>query len=277
MKRASEKAIGLFVLISFALLILAIVMLGSASFFSQKRAFVMYFTDSVNGLNEGAPVKFRGVKIGQVKHVVLQVDVKKQTLNLPIIIEIDSAHLMLTNKIIPPDAKFMAYLISKGLRASLKSESLITGMLYIEMDFYPDTPEIYQTNDTAYLQIPTIPSSAEAMTNTFDSAKNAFNAVTTLVQSKELNNALIAFTATMNTVANRVDSKDLTNLVNSMNTAFIEANTSFKNINSKVDPLSTDLEDVLDKAKNALRSFTTLTDYLSRHPESLIQGKKGSQ
>jgi len=254
MKQISEKSIGLFVLVSIALVVLAIVMLGSSSLFSQKRIFVMYFTDSVNGLNVGAPVKFRGVKIGEVKQVALQVDMKNQTLNLPIIIEIDTSHFIITNKFMVSKDQFISYLISEGLRAGLKAESLITGLLYIEMDFHPEIPQIYQKNSTPYLQIPTIQSTSQAMTSAFESAKNALSAVTKLVQSKELKKLII-----------------------SASSAFNQADSTFMHVNKKVDPVMIDLEEVLDKARDALRSFTDLTDYLSRHPESLIQGKRGSR
>jgi len=277
MKPISEKSIGLFVLISIALVVLAIVMLGSSSFFSQKRTFVMYFTDSVNGLNVGAPVKFRGVEIGKVTQVALEVDMKKQTIHLPILIEIDTSHFIITNKTLTGQQHFMSYLIDKGLRARLKSESLITGLLYIELDFHPDTPQVYNENLTKYLQIPSIPSTSEAMTNAFESAKGALKAVTELIESKELKNALVSFNTTMNALTNRVDSKDLTQLIVSATGAFNKADTTFTQVNMKVDPVMVDAQDVLDKARVALGSFTDLTDYLARHPESLIQGKRGSR
>ncbi len=277
MKPISEKSIGLFVLVAIALVVLAIVMLGSFSLFSQKRTFVMYFTDSVNGLNVGAPVKFRGVVIGKVTEVALQVDMKNQTLHLPIIIEIDTSHFIITNKLTANKSRFMAYLIDKGLRARLKSESLITGLLYIELDFHPEMPQSYQGNSTPYFQIPTIPSTSQEMTNAFESAKDALQAVTELAQSKELKNALVSFNNTMNALTNRVDSKDLTKLIISASEAFNQADSTFTHVNAKVDPVMIDLEEVLDKARNALSSFTDLTDYLARHPESIIQGKRGSR
>jgi len=277
MKPISEKALGFFVLVSIALVVLAIAMLGSTSLFSQKRTFVTYFTDSVNGLNIGAPVKFRGVVIGKVSQVALQVDMKNQTLHLPIILEIDTSHFIITNKILTSKHSFMSYLIDKGLRARLKSESFITGVLYIELDFHPELPQVYQENSTHYLQIPTIPSTSQEMTSAFESAQNALKSVAELVQSKELKNALVSFNDTMIALTNRVDSKDLTRLIISASNAFNQADSTFTHVNKKVDPVMIDLEETLDKARNALGSFTDLTDYLAQHPESIIQGKRGSR
>ena len=277
MKQISEKSIGLFVLVALCLVVLTIVMLGSASLFSQKRTFVMYFTDSVNGLNAGAPVKFRGVEIGKVTQVALQVNMKEQTIHLPIIIEIDTSHFIITDKVMASKNKFIPYLIDKGLRAGLRSESLITGLLYIEMDFHPELPAVYQENSTSYLQIPTIPSTSQEMASAFDSARKALKAVTDLAESKELKNAFISFNKTMNALTNRVESKDVTKLIVSASGAFNQADSTFTRVNMKVDPVTVDLEEVLDNARDALRSFTVLTDYLSRHPESLIQGKRGSR
>jgi len=277
MKPISEKSIGLFVLVSIALVVLTIVTLGSSSLFSQKRTFVMYFTDSVNGLNVGAAVKFRGVTIGQVKQVALQVNMKKQTIHLPIIIEIDTSHLIITGKFIASKNTFMKYLINHGLRATLKSESLITGLLYIEMDFHPEIPEVYNENPTEYMQIPTSPSSSQAMASAFESAKIALNAVAELVRSKELKNTLVSFNNTMNSLTNRVDSKDLTKLIIGASNAFNQAGSTMTHVNKQVDPVMIDVKEVLDKARIALGTFTDLTDYLSRHPESIIQGKRGSR
>jgi paraquat-inducible protein B len=279
MKRVSEKSIGLFVIISIALIAFTIIMLGSISLFSEKKTFVMYFTDSVNGLNKGAQVKFRGVKIGEVKQVSLQVDLNSKEISLPIIIEIDTNNFIVTGdaKAMSGNYKLIKYLISKGLRAKLKSDSLITGILYIELDFHPEATEVYHPNPTHYLQIPSIPSSAEGVTNTVDAAKDTLTALTDFIKSKNLGNALLSFTKTMNAITSRVDSKELSNLVKSANVTFTQAGVAINHVDTRVDPVSVDLQEALIQAKDALRSFTVLSDYLSQHPESIIKGKGGSK
>ncbi|MDA8562131.1 MlaD family protein [Gammaproteobacteria bacterium] len=269
MKQGNEKAIGAFVISSILLLIASVMIFGSSSIFSSKRTFVLYFSDSINGLEKGASVKFKGVKIGQVKQITLQVNIKDKAINLPVIIEIDSANLSEVQGTIENNYKFIDYLIKQGLRAQLKSNSLITGQLYIEMNFDPKSPLVYKKNVTKYKQIPTAESSTEAMTNAFQSAQEVMASVNKLVKSKELSKAITSFRRTMDSINNRVDSKQVSKVLDSADKTFSEAQIVLSNL----DPVIRSAQEDLDKLKDALSSFTALTDYLSRHPESIIQGK----
>ncbi len=274
MKQVNEKAIGVFVIASIVLVIAFVMIFGSASLFSQKKTFVLYFKDSVNGLEQGAPVKFKGVQIGQVKNIILQVNMKKQTLNLPIIIEIDSTHLTEVGGGMRKDNKFINYMIEQGLQAQLKSQSLITGQLYIEMNFDPKTPAVYKENVTRYKQIPTITSSAEAMTDAVETAKATMKAITKLINSKELKDAIISFRVTMDSINNRVDSAEVSQMLQSADKAFVSAQEVLLKVDTKMDPVIQSAQEDLGKLSSALTSFTVLTDYLSRHPEALILGKR---
>jgi len=274
MKQVNEKAIGVFIIASIVLIIASVMIFGSTSLFSQKKTFVLYFDDSVNGLDQGAPVKFKGVQIGQVKKIVLQVNTNDKTLSLPIVIEIDSTHLTEVGGGMRKDNKFIDYLINRGLRAQLKSQSLITGQLYIEMNFDKKAPAAYKKNVTKYKQIPTITSSAEAMTDALESAKETLRAVTKFINSKELKDAIVSFRGAMDAITNRVDSEEVSQMLKSADQAFQSAQEVLLSVDTKIDPVIRSAQEDLDKLKEALTSFTVLTDYLSRHPESLIQGKR---
>ena len=88
-KKISPTLIGAFVIGAIALLVIAIIVFGSGRLFRQTREFVLYFETSVNGLRVGAPVKFKGVEIGSVKNIVLQLEKDTQVARIPVIIEID--------------------------------------------------------------------------------------------------------------------------------------------------------------------------------------------
>tara|TARA_R110000868_G_scaffold161043_7_gene390945 strand:+ start:1005 stop:1694 length:690 start_codon:yes stop_codon:yes gene_type:complete len=165
MRQANEKAIGGFVLMAMILTVVAIVYFGTTNLFSIKRKFSLYFSDSINGLEVGASVKFKGVKIGRVEQIVLEVDAKDKTISMPVIIEIDSSNIKIENlKKVPKDSVIIS-LIKRGLRAKLASQSMVTGQLYIELNMHPEIPAKYKENVTQYAQIPTMPSSSEAITN----------------------------------------------------------------------------------------------------------------
>ena len=87
-KKISPTMIGAFVLGAVALIVIAILVFGSGRLFRQTRDFVLYFDNSVNGLRIGAPVKIKGVEIGSVKDIRLQLE-KSKELKIPVIIEID--------------------------------------------------------------------------------------------------------------------------------------------------------------------------------------------
>ena len=88
-KPANKRLIGIFVLGAIALLVIAIVVLGSGKFFRKTFKAVCFFEGSVGGLNVGAPVVFNGVRIGEVTDVVLRYDTRDLTATIPVYIEID--------------------------------------------------------------------------------------------------------------------------------------------------------------------------------------------
>jgi len=95
-KPANKTVIGIFVVGAIALAVIAIVVLGSGKFFKQTLRAVCYFEGSVGGLNIGAPVVFKGVKIGSVADVILHFDRKDLIFTIPVYIEIDPSKMVAT-------------------------------------------------------------------------------------------------------------------------------------------------------------------------------------
>jgi len=160
----SEKphtvAIGAFILgallIGFTIIIFAL----GTNFGQSRETVVMVFDGSVKGLNVGAPVALRGVQIGQVTRIELMLDA--DSLDLIMLVE---AQLSGENiQRLGGDTKAVADgLIARGLRAQLKTQSLLTGLLYIQLDFRPDKAPVLAQIDTEYTQIPTIPTDLELL------------------------------------------------------------------------------------------------------------------
>lgn len=161
--KANKTIIGAFVLGALCLVVAGVVVFGSGKLFSPTKKYVMYFDGSVKGLSIGAPVVFRGVKIGSVVDIVLQGNLRDMTFSVPVITEIDQSRFRLTNA----EAGSVDYhkaLIDKGLRAQLQTQSLVTGQLMIDIDFRPDKPARLVADTTGYPQVPTIPSAANELT-----------------------------------------------------------------------------------------------------------------
>ena len=138
-KKISPTLMGAFVVGALALLVIAIIALGSGRLFRKTYEFVLFFQGSVNGLNVGAPVKYKGVEIGSVADILLQLE-KVEPGRIPVIIELDAKKLagrgFRGNLLVDPDELQRA--IDQGLRGQLQMESLLTGVLYVAVDLYPD-------------------------------------------------------------------------------------------------------------------------------------------
>src|SRR4030095_1427639 len=138
-KKISPTLIGAFVVGALSLLVVAVIALGSGRLFRQTREFVLYFDNSVNGLRVGAPVKFKGVEIGSVKDIRLQLEEGGEINKIPVIIEIDLKKLTARGATIAPAVDreaFNTFIVDRGLRGQLEMESLVTGLLYVALDFF---------------------------------------------------------------------------------------------------------------------------------------------
>ncbi|MBT5150555.1 MAG: MCE family protein [Nitrosomonadales bacterium] len=146
-KPVNPTLIGSFFLAAIGLVIVSILMFSRGNFFEKHHQFVLFFhaENNLNGLNVGAPVKLEGVKIGEVKEVALLFDEKTREVVKPVVIELDYSNVISDDDL---DDDFSAKeegeqnesiksLIKKGLKAQLKTQSLLTGLLYIEFQFTP--------------------------------------------------------------------------------------------------------------------------------------------
>ena len=170
--RASSSALGAFVLASLALAAVATVILGSGRLFSRPHYFICMFQGSINGLKVGAAVKARGVQIGSVYRIGLRLAPNEGVLRqvgegevpLPVIIVVDERELIergASGALLKPEE--FQNMINQGLRARLAIESLLTGVLYIELGFHPNRRArlFIQPGSGPYTEIPTIPTNLE--------------------------------------------------------------------------------------------------------------------
>ncbi|MBP8926119.1 MAG: MCE family protein [Pseudomonadales bacterium] len=161
--KVSATAIGAFVVGALALVSAAAVFFGGSMFGTnnEMRAASVIFTGSVKGLNIGAPVTLRGVKIGEVSDIGISYDSKTQEFVIPVIVAVNSHDLGMGEQ--PSESEFLEPLVARGLRAQLKTQSLLTGLLYVDLDFLPDSPPVYSDFVTEEPQIPTAPTELQAI------------------------------------------------------------------------------------------------------------------
>ncbi len=328
-KKASKTLIGTFVLGALVLIVVGVVIFGGGKFFKKTVEFVMFFDGSVKGLQIGAPVAFRGVKIGEVTDIALQVNMKDLSVLIPVYVELDPSafrtHVRPWKKY-----QYSQALINKGLKGRLEMQSFVTGQLMIGLDFYPNRPIHLVGLDKKYPEIPTIPTTMEELAKTLQE-----------LPIKDITRKLDSVLEGMNEI---VHSPDLRGSIASMNVMLKDIDMLAKNIDTRLEPLAASLTSTSDAARGAFaqaektlameegvpgeissgikdtlkasrlaleqaqktmegikqitaqnanigydvsrsleqmtalsRSLRSLTDYLDRHPEALIKGKKPSK
>jgi len=239
-KPANKALIGLFVLGAVTLAVLAVALFGSGKFFVKKPKFVMFFPGSVNGLEIGSPVQFRGVKIGQVIKVSATLD-KNLSVLIPVYVEYDPDSLSVPDEIKKAvqgqSYPFIHKLIAKGLKGQLRMKSLITGQLYVALDFYPDKPIRLLGLNKEYPEIPTIESTSDVIMSTLEKLPLA-----------EISNNLLKVTEGVDKIVNSPEVKES---LKNLNSGLKELSLLIKNVNGEVKPLTASLRDTSIAARGA--------------------------
>ena len=164
MKKANPAVIGGFVIGAIALVVIGLLVFGGTGWLVQRTKYVAYFPGSVKGLQVGAPVDFRGVTIGQVTEIRVLYDPQQVRARIPVIMELDPTQIEVAGREeIVTGSEDAERLIEAGFRAQLQSQSLLTGLLFVNLDFYPDAQARLVGGDGPYPEILTIPSDLEQL------------------------------------------------------------------------------------------------------------------
>jgi paraquat-inducible protein B len=260
-KKMSPAVIGAFVLGAVALIVIAILVFGSGRLFRQTRQFVLYFDNSVNGLRVGAPVKLKGVEVGSVKDIRIQVGQGTAGDKIPVIIEIDLKKLtrrgasVAAETAMDPEAMQKA-IVDRGIRGQLEMESLVTGLLYVALDFFPGTPiNLVQKpgGDYDYPEIPTLPT-------TLEQAKGALTRVISKLEDIDFKELDANLQATLKGVNRTVNSPEIESVLRSLARVMPKVDQAVVNIRNlagtmddKVKILADDLQHTSADARLALK------------------------
>src|SRR5262245_38197623 len=140
-KKANPTTIGLFFIVGVTLAVCAMLIFSSRSLFHPKKNFIMYFDGSLKGLNPGAPVKFRGVTIGTVVDILIRHNQAPDDHSMPVIVAVDKKLVQSkSDQVIQFTETRLQDLVRVGYRGRLEAESLVTGVLYVELDLIADAP-----------------------------------------------------------------------------------------------------------------------------------------
>ena len=259
-KEPNKKRIAMFMILG--LLIISAIILKSVAdnFFTHRTNLaVMYFNESIKGLNIGSPVVFKGVQVGKVVDIKIITNPETLEFNIPVYVRFakdgDVSSLSFYKEMNKKDV--WKSLVNKGLRAKLISQNLLTGQLMIELQMLPDTPiELKKPHDDNTLEIPTALSTVAGL-------------------SKDLQDLPIKKIVTrLDNILGELET-ELPNILPRFAELGKKLNTytdkSIPATNQTLNQLSTTLKDVSEAAK----SIKNLADYLEQHPEAVLKGKNG--
>jgi paraquat-inducible protein B len=162
MSRAKPAIVGGFVLSGLALAIGAVLLFGGTHLFSPTVHAVVYFQGSVAGLDVGAPVTFRGVRVGSVTSIAVNLNMKDLTARIPVYLDLNPAQISLQNGGAGQNDEDFDRLRKAGLRAQLNMQSFITGQLRVDLDLQPGTPAA-TGGDPDRPEIPAVPSTLQTL------------------------------------------------------------------------------------------------------------------
>jgi paraquat-inducible protein B len=236
-KPVNKTVIGMFVVGAVALIVVAVLLLGSGKFLTHRPKYVTYFEGSVKGLSVGSPVVFRGVKVGTVTEIRMRFNPNDLEMQIPVYVELGEGNL----EIVGADERargqiFKGHaeeLIKRGFRSQLATQSFVTGQLMIALDFFPETPVNLVGAEPRYVEIPSIPTPLQELQNrletipieeTFNKLQNVADGIDKLVNSPEIKRILQSTEQGIN-----------------------NATTLIHEVSLQITPLAIDIREALDK------------------------------
>jgi paraquat-inducible protein B len=248
-KQANKTVIGIFVVGAIALVVIAVVVLGSGKFFKKTLRAVCYFEGSVGGLNIGAPVVFRGVRIGSVTDVILRADSTELTFTIPVYIEIEPDRFEVVGVRPRQMGENLKTFIERGLRASLEMQSIVTGQMQVGLDFQPEKPAKFVGADTKTPEIPTVPTPMQEL------AKK--------IEKLPIDEIFEKLSSTLNAINKVVDSPELVEAIRSINLAVGDVRKLVQNVDNRVGPLASSIEGTVNDYGKLARNADSKIDTLS--------------
>ena len=262
---------------------------------TETTTFALRFSGTVRGLEVGAPVEFRGIRMGTVKAIELGPDPAGKGSLIPIVlIDFEPQRLQAYSTVkgsvgarvdreeeelvSDPIVRARRQVEEFGFRARLQTGNLVTGSLYVDLDFYPDAPPAAFTQDLGYPEIPTLPSSLEGI---LDGIQQILDKLEKADVQKTLVNLNQLMVSTSNLMA--VLEKDAPRLSDDMHATLVdarnmlkEATATLKTVDNAASPrgeIGNQLQDALKEIAAAARSVRVMAEYLERHPDAMLRGK----
>ena len=239
---------------------------------------VMDFNQSLRGLAVGAPVDFRGIVLGEVTNIGIDYDPKTKNFTMPVTMSIFPERLgrrfreSIESKGEPARREIVERLVARGLRGQLRTGNLLTSQLYVALDFFPKAPAVKIDAARVPLELPTVANELEELQVQVADIAKKLDKVPFEQIGKNLNSTL----ANADRLFKQLDSQVMPEARDTLSAAkqtFSAAEATLQ----QDSPMQSDVRGALKELTRTLQSLNALSDYLERHPESLLKGKPGDQ
>jgi paraquat-inducible protein B len=249
--------------------------------YKRELFFWVYFNESIRGLKIGAPVEFRGVKVGEVVNFYLIGNAESGEFHIPILFKLEPERFSVVGVRKKPDdgvdVAIFKKLVEKGFRAQLQSGNLLTGELLINLDFYPDAEPAELVKKNGLFVFPSVPATIESLKNNIQSILDSLAGVPFKEIGDETKKILEQVNKDtvpgLNLTIHDLNSELLPSfrkLIDNSGKTVEEIRKNYIDANAEI---HRKILKLLDEITRTSRSVRNLTDYLERHPESIIRGK----
>ncbi|MEO5959920.1 MAG: MlaD family protein [Opitutaceae bacterium] len=273
--KVSPAIVGAFVIGFFALIIIVLLSFGGVNFFSKPQRFVVYFDESIHGLDLGSQVKLRGVRVGRVVALNIRYDDKKNSSVVAVVCELSKDVVTDNTGVVidVADRAELQTLVDRGLRAQLGVLGLATGLLFVELDFFDpkEYPIDERLKDPKYTVVPAVPSAISE----FQASASEILASLKKVDFAGLSRGVVALIAEARKELDGVDLKglveqwkktgaqaetlmasaDVKKTFENLNTAIADLRATIAKLDAQVEPAGKDLRDTLAEAKKTVQAF----------------------
>lgn len=272
-RRPNPTKIGLFLLGGLIITIIGVALLASPTWFQQRTKFISFFPESVNGLENGAPVKFQGVPVGTVKEIDIRIDPRDNSFQVPVLYDVDLRHLTTPSGtyVDLADTIVLRQQIEKGLRAQLQMESLVTGVLYVELSYRMDSTPPRLEAQREWPEIPTTPSlmaaiggGAGSLLSETMKIMNRVNSMLADVNMREINQAVVQSAKAVQELVSspelRATLRQMPGATAQLSRTLAEAERLAARAGGAIDPMQTQLTGVSNEAIATLQALRKTLD-----------------
>jgi paraquat-inducible protein B len=287
--KLSPTIVGAFVIGSMVLGIVALFSFGGVNFFSKPQRFVVYFDESVHGLDQGSQVKMRGVRVGRVIDLTIRYDEQRNHSVIAVVCEF-SKDVISDNRgqlINVSDRAELQSLVDRGLRARLEVQALATGMLFVGLDFMDpkENPPDPRTTDPRYIVVPFVPSAivefqasvTEILANLkkIDFAGISRGLTTVLADIRkhldgiDLKGVTEQWKKTGAQIEGFTQGPEIKRTFDNLNSAIGDLRATIAKLDGQIEPASKDLAATMSEARKTVQAFSetaeSAKDFIAAH------------